>query len=78
MSDRIVLTYKPRNGPRRRVTFEPTDAVDDWEYGYLRIEEAYETVLDDWRETGREHVSEPEVRVQRDGVADAEEVAPDA
>ena len=43
MRDRVVLQYKPYGGPRRRVTIEPASSADEWEYGYWRIEEVYET-----------------------------------
>ena len=68
MRDRVVLQYKPYGGPRRRVTIEPASNADEWEYGYWRIEEVYETDAGDWRETGREHVTEPDVVIESEGL----------
>lgn len=71
-SHEIQLTYRPRDGPRRRVTFEPDPSVDGWEYQYWRIEEVYESTEGYWREVGREHVDAPTLSI------DAEEPAQEA
>jgi len=71
MSKRTVIQYKPRASPRRRAIFEPDRSTDGWEYGYWRIEEVYETDADAWRETGREHVTEPDVEIASDGLPEA-------
>jgi len=66
----IRFTYRPRDGPRRRVTFTPDPSVEGWEFGWWRVEEAYETDEGYWREVGREHVDAPTVTI--DGDTDAE------
>jgi hypothetical protein len=82
MRDRVVVTFKPYGGPRRKVTFEPASSVDEWEYEYWRIEEVYETDAGHWRETGREHVTEPDIVIESEGLperaAPTQEVEPDA
>jgi hypothetical protein len=71
MRDRVVLEFKPYGGPRRRVIFEPASSVDEWEFGYYRIDEVYSVEKDRWRETGREHVTEPDVTIESEGVPEA-------
>jgi hypothetical protein len=61
MSDdtpQISLVYKPRSGPRRRVGFEPDDALGEVAYAYWRIEEVYSITQRQWREVGREHITD--------------------
>ncbi|MFA1612074.1 hypothetical protein [Halobellus rubicundus] len=74
----MQLTFRPRDGPRKRLTFKRDRTVGDWEYGYWLIEEVYET--DDgqgyWRETGREHVTEPELCLEREGRIEADREVP--
>ena len=62
-SHRLQLTYRPRNGPRHRLTFEPDPSLDKQAYHYWLAEAVYEADVDDgrWRETGREHVDPPEL-----------------
>jgi hypothetical protein len=69
--NRVVLEFKPHDGPRRRVTFEPDRDVDDWEYEYWRVDEVYETDEGVWRERGREHVTEPDVTVETEDTLEA-------
>ena len=64
MSDdghRISLVYKPRSGPRRRVEFYPDETLGDVAYACWRIEEVYSTVQGQWREVGREHITDVSV-----------------
>lgn len=79
MRDRIVIQHKPRAGPRRRVIFEPDHAAEGAACDYWRIEEVYSTAQSQWRETRREHVTEPDVVIESDGtLVDELEVPPDA
>jgi len=71
MRDRIVLQYRPRVGARRRIIFEPDPVVEDTAHSYWRIEEVYSTVEEGWRETGREHVTDPDVVVRVRGAPGA-------
>ena len=64
----IQLTYRPRDGPRRRITFERDRLAGEWEYQYWRIEEVYDADDGVWREVGREHVDEPDLVLQLEGV----------
>ena len=68
MRDRVVLQYKPRAGPRRRVIFEPDHRLEGAACDYCRIEEVYSTAEEQWRETGREHVTEPDIVIESEGL----------
>lgn len=72
MTDDIVIEHNPRAGPRWRVTYTPDPERSGEEYCYWRIEESYDTIAEEWHEVGRQHVSEPEVRIKR-GSADAQQ-----
>lgn len=64
MSDdthRISIRYKPRSGPRRRVGFDPDETLGDVAYACWRTEEVYSTVKGEWREVGREHITDVSV-----------------
>jgi hypothetical protein len=64
MSDdthRISIRYKPRSGPRRRVGFDPDETLGDVVYTCWRTEEVYSTVKGEWREVGREHITDVSV-----------------
>jgi hypothetical protein len=69
---RVVLQYKPRSGPRRRITFQPDHRREGAACQYWRIEEVYSTDAGAWHETGREHVTEPDLLFERDGTVDPE------
>ena len=58
---RITVRYKPRSGPRRRVGFDPDETLGDVAYACWRIEEVYSTVQGQWREVGREHITDVSV-----------------
>jgi len=68
MRDRVVLQYKPRAGPRRRVIFEPDHRLEGAACDYWWIEQVYSTAEGQWRETGREHVTEPDVVIESEGL----------
>lgn len=67
MNKRTVVQYKPRAGPRRRVVFQLDHAVEGAAHPYWRIEEVYSTTERQWREGGREHVTDPEVVIASEG-----------
>ena len=71
-SHALQLIYRPRDGPRRRVSFERDRTVGDWEYAYWRIEEVYEATDGVWREIGREHVTEPDLVLEVDDAVTAD------
>ena len=54
----ITVRYKPRSGPRRRVGFDPDETLGDVAYACWRTEEVYSTVKGEWREVGREHITD--------------------
>ena len=58
---RITVRYKPRSGPRRRVGFDPDETLGDVAYACWRTEEVYSTVKGEWREVGREHITDVSV-----------------
>ena len=76
---RIRFSYKPLAGPRRRITFQPDPRYREPEWSWERIEEVYD--IDGqpdtgvWREAGREHVTEPEVVLESEGLTDADREA---
>lgn len=61
---RITVRYKPRSGPRRRVGFDPDETLGDVAYACWRIEEVYSTVQGQWREVGREHITDVSVTTE--------------
>ncbi len=67
MSDdahRISLRYKPRSEPRRRIGFTADETLGDVAYTYWRIEEVCSTTRAQWREVGREHITDVSVTAE--------------
>ncbi|WP_156105725.1 hypothetical protein [Halobellus rufus] len=75
---RILLEYKPVGAPRRRLIFERDRGNPNLEHDHWLIEQAYDVADGCWHETGREHVDEPELVIEREGVIAAPETTADA